>query len=212
MDSTKEKFGYDPDELAALAETIAVHVSDLGDDIPKDVLKAVETIPSRYFITKKMSKTEIGWLRDKLRQLWKFFTGKDISDFKTISAPQSAKEYDGNFWLLPGGVCVHAFNHYTAAKKHKGLISSLLDINGFVLERKLAEQPMSVISYLLKMGAARVHIDRDKSQVIAQCSERAWPWVREKLRRMVHKKKVAKVLDPTKEYEGWKSGVPIRIN
>lgn len=207
----KEKFGEDPEQLATLAESIALHVADLGTDVSKDVVKAVESLPSRFFITRKMSKTEIGWLRDKLRQLWKSLTGKDISDYSTLPAPRSAVEYEGNFWLLPGGIAVHAYNHFTAAKKHKAVICSLLDINAFVFERKLSEPPMNLIAYLLEKGAARVNIDRENSQVIAQCSEGAWPWVREKLRRMVHKKKVAKVLDPTKRYDGWKSGVPIRI-
>lgn len=207
----KEKFGEDPEQLATLAESIALHVADLGTDVSKDVVRAVESLPSRFFITRKMSKTEIGWLRDKLRQLWKSLTGKDISDYSTLPAPRSAVEYEGNFWLLPGGIAVHAYNHFTAAKKHKAVICSLLDINAFVFERKLSEPPMNLIAYLLEKGAARVNIDRENSQVIAQCSEGAWPWVREKLRRMVHKKKVAKVLDPTKRYDGWKSGVPIRI-
>ncbi len=207
----KEKFGEDPDQLAALAESLVLHVAELGQDVSKDVSKAVGSLPSRYYITRKMSKTEIGWLRDKIRQLWKTLTGKDISDFVTNPAPKSAREYEGNFWLLPGGIQIHAFNHFTAAKKHKGVICSLLDINGFVFERKLSEPPANLIAYLIEKGAARVNIDRDKSQVIAQCSEGAWPWVREKLRRMVHKKKVARVLDPTKKYEGWKSGIPIRI-
>jgi hypothetical protein len=207
----KEIFGEDPEQLAALAESLALHVADLGEDVSKDVLKAVDNLPSRFYITRKMSKTEIGWLRDTIRQLWKSLTGKDISDYATIPSPRHAVEYEGNFWLLPGGIAVHAYNHFTAAKKHKGVICSLLDINGFVFERKLSEPPMRLIAYLLEKGAARVNIDRDKSQVIAQCSENSWPWVREKLRRMVHKKKVARVLDPTKTYEGWKSGIPIRI-
>lgn len=207
----KEKFGEDPDELAALVESLSIHISDLGKDAPKAALQAVESFPSRYYITKKMSPIEIGWLREKVRQLWKFFTGKDISDFKTLPSPKRIKEYEGNFWLIPGGVMIHAFNHFTAAKKHKEVLCSLLDINGFVFERKLAGDPTQLIAYLLQKGASRVNIDRNKNQVIAQCSEESWPWVREKLRKMVHKNKIAKVLDPTKTYEGWKSGIPIRI-
>ena len=205
---TKEK---DPEELAALAESLTIHISELGKNAPKDIVKSVQSLPSRFYITRKMSSTEIGWLWNKVRDLWKVLTGKDIADMTTIPAPQSAVDLDGNFWLLPGGVSIHAYNHFTAAKKHKGVISSLLDINGFVLERKLSEKPSSLIGYLIEKGAVRVNIDRDKSQVIAQCSERSWPWAREKLRRMVHKKKVARVLDPTKPYEGWKSGIPVRI-
>jgi hypothetical protein len=205
------KFGEDPDELAALVETLTIHVSDLGDDAPKNVKQAIESLPSRFYITRRMSITEIGWLRNKVRELWKLLTGKDISDFKTVPAPKHATEYDGNFWLLPGGIAVHAFNHFTAAKKHKGLICSLLDINAFVFERKMLESPMVLISFLLQKGASRMNVDRERSQVIIQCSEGAWPWTREKLRSMVHKKKVARILDPTKPYEGWSSGIPVRV-
>jgi hypothetical protein len=93
------------------------------------------------------------------------------------------------------------------------MICSLLDINPIVFEQMLSRQNTSdVIALIVTRGGIRTLIDRQKSEVIMQTNEESWPWVKEKLEKMYHKNKIAKVIDLSVPYTGWESGVTIRIN
>lgn len=203
---------YDGDELANIVDILRLYRRDNPHELNKQSKEMIDNLPSKYMVRKEMNRYELKMLYKTLGHLWKQVTGERLSDMERPVRPnQEAQHLDGCYWLLPGEILVSGFNHYDAAKKHKGAICRLLNINPIIFEKALASEPHRVIETVLKNHGVRVVVDRDNSSVFMQCSERSWPTARNKLRKMYHKKKVLRVLDKSKPFESWDSGVPLLI-
>jgi len=198
-----------PEVISSLVESIKIHQVDHPDLFDKSDLKLVSGLPSRNFIMNEMSSHQMDILFRSVRHLWKRITGKDPN---LSNDNKDATLLDGVYWLLPGGIIISGFNHFQTAKENKLLICSLLDINPLVFERMLASGNIhEVIGLIISRGGVRVLVDRSEHSVIMQTSEASWPWVKAKLEKMYHKHKKAKVVDLSKPYNGWTSGVTIDV-
>ena len=206
------KHVHDPEDLASYADAIRLHKASLDNNLSKEDIVKVDRIPARSYILKHMSPTELSILFENLSDLWKTITGENLPTNEGTSAPQEAKDVDGNFWLLPGGVMVKGFNHFATAVRHKNMLCNLLDINPFIFEEKIHREPKELIKLIIQHGGIRLNINKESSRVIAQSNEESWPTLLRKFQKMYHKHKVARVLDPTVEYKGWESGIPIIVN
>jgi hypothetical protein len=196
--------------VAAMADSIRIFHQDNKDTFSSEEKKIVENLPSKTYIINEMSQAQLDLLYRSIKHLWMTASGEnpDLS-----ISNDDAINLDGVYWMLPGGILISGYNHFTAAKNHKAMICSLLDINPIVFEQMLSRQNTSdVIALIVTRGGIRTLIDRQKSEVIMQTNEESWPWVKEKLEKMYHKNKIAKVIDLSVPYIGWESGVTIRIN
>ena len=200
------------DELAACVEALSLYASDHSDRMPSDIKKMLNNLPSRYQITREYNEIQISLLHDTVGYLWRKVTGTKLPDRQGIADTTDAAELDGCYWLLPGGVMVSGLNHYSAAKDHKGMICSLLDINPFVFEHATQNRdPNVVIGLIVTNGGVRMLVKRSDNKVYMQTSQDSWVWAKDKVKRMWHGKRVVKILDPKARYKGWSSGIPVTI-
>lgn len=195
--------------MSAMADSIRIFYQDHKDSFSPDERRVVESLPAKAYILNEMDQAELDVLYRSIRHLWVGISGEDP---ELSSSNQDAKNLDGSYWFLPGGVMVAGYNHFTAAKNHKSMICAILDINPIVFEQLLSRQNSDdVIALLLARGGVRTLINRDRNEVVMQTNEESWPWVKGKLEKMYHKNKIAKVIDLSQPYEGWESGVTIRV-
>lgn len=201
----------DKEELVLLVNSILLYKIENKEKISKDLLQQIDNLPSKYIINNKLTETDANILYDVVRELWKNLCGQDIRnvDFKNLN--KDIEILDGNYWMLPGEFMLGGFNHFSIAKKHRGMFCSLLGINQLIFERLICEDPKKLIEHIINHGGIRMSIDKSKNNVICQTSEASWPWARNKLIKMYHKNKTAKVIDFKTPYLGWESGVNIII-
>lgn len=201
-----------PDILASYIESLCLHRGQHHDSMPKEIIRLIDNLPPRSFVIKKMDHIERDLLMQTVGHIWRKVTGNSIRSVDTKMATTDSGRLDGTYWMVPGGILVRGFNHFSAAKSHRDLLCSMLDINGFIFEAKVLEKdPHGLINLVLSHGGIRVAVDRNKSAVYMQTTEGSWPWARDKLRKMYHKHKVARVIDRREPYKGWKSGVPVIV-
>ena len=201
-----------PDILASYIETLSLHRGRYRDSMSKELVRLIDNLPPRAYVTTRMDHIERDLLMQTVGHIWKKVTGNNIRDVDTRTATTESSRLDGTYWMVPGGILVRGFNHFSAAKSHRDLLCGILDINGFIFEAKALEKdPHELINLVLSHGGIRVAIDRKKSAVYMQTTEGSWPWARDKLRKMYHKHKVARVIDRREPYKGWKSGVPVIV-
>jgi len=196
-------------ELAAFVDSI--HMFSKEQDIDKDIANMIANLPSTRSITMEMDQVQLRLLRETVGHIWRKLSGNKLTDVKVEQQSTDMGQLDGNYWFLPGEVLLHGFNHFSIAKNHRDLICRLLDINPFVFEHNLQSNPDRLIWLVLSHGGVRTIVDRGKSAIYMQTIESSWPWVRDKLKKMYHKKRLVKVLDPNIPYEGWSSGVSVVV-
>jgi hypothetical protein len=197
-------------EMVALIDSI--RLSAKSREVDKDVAKMIENLPSSQPVLNDMDETQLGLLYETVGHIWRKLSGQKISDVSIEHHPTDMDKLDGNYWFLPGGMMLHGFNHFSIAKSHRDLICRLLDINPFVFEHKLGSQDHNDLIWLvLSCGGVRVMVERGESKIFMQTTEKSWPWVRDKLKKMYHKKRIVKVLDSETPYEGWSSGITVLV-
>lgn len=202
-----------PDEIANFVSVIKLFVKQNPDELDKKWVEMANELPSEYQILNNLSSFELKFLYRTIATLWRQITGESISSLeRTGGGSHEAPVLDGCYWLLPGELLISGYNHYDAAKKHRGLLCSALDLNALVFERNASLDPERIIEHIIRNGGVRVLFDRNKSAVYMQCSEEGWPLARGKAKKMYHRKKIIKVLDRKEDYKGWKSGHPVKIN
>jgi hypothetical protein len=78
-----------------------------------------------------------------------------------------------------------------------------------VLQEYLSGDPNQLIRLVLKHGALRLFITSDK-RFFSQCSPETYgKWAKKKIQKLDFKKRVVKLVDFKREYNGWKSGLVI---
>lgn len=199
------------EELILLVNAILLHKIEKRDAIPPEILKQINNLPSMYIIENKITTTEANILYDVVRDIWKKLSGQDIKNIDLKNLDKDIDILDGNYWMLPGEFMLGGFNHFSIAKKYRGMFSSMLGINPFIFERLMGQNPQELIGHIICHGGIRMNIDKSKNKVICQTSEASWPWTRNKLMKMFHKNKTAKVIDFKVPYRGWESGINIVI-
>jgi len=198
-----------PEALAAMVDAIRVFRDDHADSFGPGEARLVDSLPARNRIVHDMDDAQRDALYHSVSHLWEGMTGGK-PDFE--SSNRDAADLDGAYWMMPGGVLLAGYNHFQAAKENRILVCSMLHINPLVFEQMLASGDVNeVIGLVLARGGVRVLIDRARGEVVMQSTEDSWPWVKDKLERMWHKDKIAKVVDLSQPYEGWKSGVVVRV-
>jgi hypothetical protein len=195
--------------ILSLIDTLRLHTEN-NPRCSNELREAISNLPSKWNLV-NLTTISMAPLLKTIEGIWKQITDGPLPE-EHYAAPQEAKDVDGNFWLLPGGVMIHGTNHFSAAKANKGLICSLLSINPLIAERAFAGPPEEIIGLMLKNGAIRTHIDRNTSSVLMQCTQHSWTETLKKIVRMYHKNRTVKVIDTSKPYHGWESGVPLSIS
>lgn len=195
--------------MAAMAESIRIYYRDHADAFSPDEKRVIENLPSRGYIANEMDQPQLDVLNNSIRHIWKAISGGEPE--LEMSNPD-AENLDGAYWFLPGDAMVSGYNHFTAAKDHKAMICAILDINPLVFEQMLSKQDHeAVIALLVARGGVRMLVDRAESRVAMQTNEESWLWAKGKIERMYHKDKIVKIIDLSQPYEGWQSGVTLRI-
>ena len=207
-----KELDVDKEDLVHLINSILLYYNDHLAEIDKKLRKAIESLPSEYVVQNKMSDVEIHMLYKIVRNIWKEITGQDLDNVQLEHDDGEKKTLAGNYWMLPGSILLGGYNHFSIAKRHKGMFCSVLGLNPWVFEKFVASQPDKLIFYILSNGGVRMNVDKDNSVVMCQTSESSFPWVRNKLMKMYHQTKVAKIVDLRATYEGWKSGINMVIN
>ena len=198
-----------PESLSAMIDSLRVFFADHESQFGKAEKRIVDNFPTKSRID-EMSEAEQDVVYRSVRHLWKEMSGKE-PEFESVGSED--KHLDGAYWMLPGGVLVSGFNHFMAARDNRMLVCSMLDINPLVFEKLISSKDVNgVIGLVIARGGVRVLISRDKHEVVMQTNESSWPWVKGKLEKMYHKNKFAKVVDLKQPYEGWKSGITIKVN
>jgi hypothetical protein len=215
--TSDKKIDIDKNELAHLIDAIKMYYRDHSSSVDKEMKKSIESLPSKYIIDNEMSVSEFEMYYKIVRDLWKKLVNQDLNNVDvdesvTLEDRNLEKELlDGNYWMLPGSIIFGGFNHFSIAKKHKGVFCSVLGLDGWMYEKLIVSDPNKLIFYILSNGGVRINVDKENSTVVCQTNEDSFSWVRNKLLKMYHKIKVAKVIDLKVPYRGWKSGINLVI-
>ena len=196
----------DADALSLYTQTLKTYLHD-NPDINEEWRDLINKLPAPRKIKQDLSHEECKILYETLEYLWEKITkNRIIPEQEVISAPESLS---GNYLMLKNGILLKGINSYDIVKRNGSLICSLLDISGMVLQEYLSGDPNQLIRLILKHGALRLFITSDK-RFFSQCSPETYgKWAKKKIQKLDFKKRVVKLVDFKREYNGWKSGLTI---
>jgi len=204
----EEEETLSPSILATYIEALKVHLND--PKINQMYKEMIKKLPPSYVVRKTLSNEECSILFETVDYLWKKISGSSITkEEEMIKAPESLK---GCYWLLKHGILMHGQNHFTIAKRNKTMLVPLLNLNTFTFEEYLSSDPQKLIYYLIDNGAVRVFVNKDKNAFFQMMPEVYADWGKKKVQRYDMKKKVVRVIDRTVDYNGWKSGVAVKLH
>ena len=196
------------ESLALYTQTLKMYLKDNPD---LDILYAnlIKKLPSPRQIKQDFSKQECRILYETLEYLWTKITGqKLIPDEEIIKAPESL---EGCYWMLCNGILLHGLNHYSIIKDHAQLICTLLDINPMTLIEYLASPPDRLIEFILRNDGLRLYISPSKKLFAQMSPDTYGKFGRSKIKKLDFQFKAVKVIDFKTKYNGWSSGVLIRL-
>jgi len=202
-----EKDIPEPSALAAYVKILKVYLSD--NDVSPNVKKLITNLPSPRTIKSRLSWEECKILFVTINYLWKKIIGKDLLEQGYVE--ESKQELLGNYWLFKNGVMITGENHYTAIERDSSLVITVLGLNGITLQYYLSTNPNKLINYILKNGGVRVFINKDNKGFFQMTEATYAQWGRNKVRKYDLKTKIVKIIDLKMPYNGWKSGIPIKL-
>ena len=196
------------EEMALYVQTLKRYIID-NPNVDEELIELINKVPSPRKIRQDFSFQEIKILYETVEYLWKKITGGAIiPDKEIIKSPETLK---GNYWLINNGILLHGINHYDIIKRNTQLICSLLDISGMALQENLCSQPNKLIHFIIKHGGIRIFITNDR-RLYSQMSPKIYGrFGRDKIRKLDFKYKVAKIIDLKAKYDGWTSGITIKL-
>ncbi|TRZ83663.1 hypothetical protein D4R86_00345 [bacterium] len=197
-----------PDVLATYIEAIKTYLND-ATNIPKIISEQIENLPSPSQVKKNYSFEECKILFETVNYLWKKITKTDIVQDPIIE--NSPETLFGNYWMLKNGVLLRGNNHTSIIKQNSSLFCSLLNLNAFTLLQYLSSDPNKLIGYVLRNGGVRIFINKDKKAYFQMSEQIYAKWGRKKVRELDFDKKNVKILDFNQDYNGWDSGIAIRL-
>ena len=196
------------EEVASYLEAINVHIK-FGDIKDKEFIEIAKSLPSPRKIRRNLSQHEAIVVFETVRWLWKEISGKDIND--TFNFKPARETLMGNYWMIKNGLLLSGINHYGIVKRNLSLFAENLDINPFSIHEKLAGKPSQLIKLIIDYGGMRIFVDSNKNAFF-QINEKAYAnWGRAKIKNLDFKKKIVKIIDPHYKYDGWKTGITIKL-
>ena len=204
----KEEDYPSTDDIASYTEALKLYL--LENKIKDEELhKLVKNLPEPANIRKRLSDAEARVLFHTIGYVWKKLTGKDIiADSKVISKPDTLV---GNYWILQKGILISGTNHFTIIKQNFELFRTLLGINAFAMHEKMASPPNELIKLVLDHGGVRIFASLDKRIYFQLTDETYAKWANHKIRKYDFPRKVVKLIDKTKPYRGWLSGITLLL-
>ena len=198
----------DAKTLALYTETLKSYLRDIPD-LDEQIVELIKSLPSPKKIKRDFSIKECELLFESIGYVWKKITGqKLIQENEIINPPESLL---GNYWLINNGILLHGVNHYGIIKKNATLICALLNINGFALQEYLSSKPCNLIKFIIDNGGIRIFVNKDKKLYAQMSPETYGKWGRDKIKKYDFKLKAVKVIDSEAPYNGWKSGITIKL-
>lgn len=196
------------DDIAAYVESLKLCLAENGIK-DEEIKKLVQNLPSPQNVLKRLSNQEIKVLFQTVGYLWKKVTGHDmISDSKI----EDKKEMlFGNYWIIQKGILVEGQNHFTIVKQNMELFRILLGINAFALHEKIGSPPNELIKLIINHGGVRVFVDKNRKGFFQMSDETYAKWGKHKVKKYDLNKKIVKVVDISKPYRGWYSGITVLL-
>ena len=209
-----EKIAFKGDDLpndetlGAYVDAIQLYYKD-HPDVNNVIADQIQKLPSARKIRLDYSEEECKILFESVAYIWREITGQDIIEESKITKGEDA--FTGNYWLLENGVILEGINHYSIIKQNATMFSTLLNVNGFALQHYLSSSPEKVIYFIIKNGGIRMLIRKDNKGYF-QLSERTYAqWGKSKIKTFDLREKIVKILDSKAPYQGWNSGIPIKL-
>ena len=198
----------DNEALAIYCQTLKMYLKD-NPDIDDKYADLIKKLPSPRQIRQDLSIQECKVLYETLEYLWERITKQKIIPDKVIhTAPETL---EGCYWMMANGILLHGLNHYSIVKQNNTLFCTILGISGMTMFEYLNSPPDQLIRFIIKNGAMRLLINKNK-KLYTQCTPATYGlWAKEKIQKLDFQFKAMKVIDLKTPYEGWKSGILIKL-
>jgi hypothetical protein len=198
----------DAEELAAYVEALNIHLENGKIKDPK-IEKLVKRLPYPDLIRIRFSEEECRIVFESIGYAWEKITGQDIVEESKIE--RAPKGLEGNYWMISNGILLEGPNHFTIIKQNMGLFATLLNISTFVLHEKIASPPDELIKTIIDHGGMRIFVNKDKKMYCQVNPQTYSKWARAKIKKLDFKKKIVKVVDPSRPYKGWTTGITVLL-
>ncbi len=195
-------------DLASYVESLQIYLKR-GQIKDKTIAKLISQLPYPDAIRGDFSEEECRIAFESIAFAWKKVTKQDLVDEAKIE--RAPKGLEGNYWMISGGVILEGVNHFTIIKQNMNLFATLLDISTFVLHEKIASPPDELIKTILDHGGMRIFVDKENKLYCQVNAETFSKWARTKIKELDCKEKIVKVIDVTRPYKGWTSGITIKL-
>ena len=196
------------DLLSTYVEALKTYLEN-SHNINKELKKIISNLPSAKKVKNDFSETEAEILYESVGYAWKKITGQDIA--KSLDKKSAPKTLFGNYWMLKNGILLKGINHFDIIKRNMDMFCSLLKLHPFTMHQYMASSPNKLIQYVLRNGGVRIFIDKDRNAFF-QMSENTYSrWGRAKVKGFDFHSKTVKVIDFHSTYNGWKSGINIKL-
>lgn len=208
LKKTKEEDVPSAEIVASYVEALKLH---LKDNKIKDnsLIEIIDSLPSAIQIKSDLSYQEIQVLFESVRYAWEKLTGQDILQNQKMETQPDTLE--GNYWMIKNGILLEGPNHVTIIRKNMELLTTLLNIDPFVLHAKLSGHPDGLIKTVIDHGGVRIFVNKDKNFYCQLSDDTYSAWAGKKIRKYAFKSKIVKVIDKKQPYKGWKSGIVIKL-
>jgi len=200
-----------PDDLSAYVESLKLFDTSESSNktISPELKKMIKRLPSANKIRKDFSNEECNILYETVAYIWKKVTGNELITDKKIY--ENPSKFLGSYWLLRNGIFLHGVNHKDIIKKNCNLVQSLLGINGFTMQEYISGDANKLIRFIILCGGIRMFVDSNNKSYY-QLSEITYAkWGRKKIKKLPVNPKILKLIDPEASFDGWKSGIIIKI-
>lgn len=194
--------------LANYVESLKIYLKD-SSSMSARLMKVIDKMPSPSFIKNEMSQAEGDILKESVDWAWKEITGHKMIDELKIN--NDHEPFLGNYWILKNGIILEGINHSTIISKNIALFSSLLKINPMEIVGHMSN-PNRLIKIAINEGAIRVYVNSNKTAYFQMSPETYKLWGRDKVKKFDVKEKIIRLVDLSKDYKGWSTGIGIRID
>lgn len=196
------------DVLGSYVESLKLFAKD-NHKIDSRLKSVIDSLPSPASIRGNMSDEEGKLLYETVDWAWKKITGHDI--VQELQVSKAPEQLMGNYWMLKNGVILSGENHFTIIKNNLNMFSALLNVGANTLLGHMASSPDKVIFCVIANGGMRVYVNSKKDFYCQMSAETYSDWGRIKVKHLDFPTKVVKVVDVRQGYNGWESGIPVRL-
>lgn len=208
MIKTADKKIPSAEEIAAYVEALTLFLKK-GKIKDRVIARLVKNLPYPDKIRMHLSEQECQIVFESVGFAWKEMTGQDLLEETKIE--HAPKGLEGNYWMMTGGVLLEGVNHWTIIKQNTLLFINLLGISAFVIHEKMASPPDELIKTVLDNGGMRIFINKKKKGYFQLSDKTYSKWGRNKIKGLDLRDKVVKVVDTTRPYKGWESGILVKL-